>query len=178
VGSRRGGTKAAAKRIGMSQRDYDSKRAAGFKWCYRGKHWILTGEFGSDVTRADGLATICCECRAYQHKARYVPRPSQPRPQGRRYVAARDGDKIQARGRVNHLVRVKVIPDPDDLPCVDCGDGAGGATRHSYDHHLGYAADHHESIEPVCYKCHDARSRRRGEIKMNIRDKEGEFLHG
>jgi hypothetical protein len=51
-------------------------------------------------------------------------------------------------------------PNPNDIPCVDCGH-IGSDRRHEYDHHLGYAADHHGDVEAVCSRCHHARERRR-----------------
>lgn len=81
---------------------------------------------------------------------------------GMRHVAARDGDKKQARARVNHLVRTGRMPHPSTLPCTDCGH-AGEGRLHEFDHHLGYAAEFHESVEIVCCKCHRARSVARGE---------------
>jgi len=79
--------------------------------------------------------------------------------------ASRSGDKKQARRRVNYLVEQGLIPHPEDLPCVDCGDGVfSGSYRHEYDHYLGYSADHQLDVEPVCSKCHHNREAvRRGE---------------
>lgn len=75
---------------------------------------------------------------------------------GTRRVDARDGDKKQARDRVAHLVTVGVLPAAASVPCVDCGD-LGGVLDHQYDHHLGYAAEHHESVQVVCSQCHKHR---------------------
>ncbi len=73
-------------------------------------------------------------------------------------VVPRDGDFKQARGRVNHLVNVGLLPDPNDVPCADCGHVfAVGERRHEYDHHHGYDAQHHECVESVCTTCHHAR---------------------
>ncbi len=70
----------------------------------------------------------------------------------------RDGDKAQARQRVNVEVRTGRRPHPNDLPCVDCGHvWAPGERRHEYDHHLGYAAEYHYDVEPVCTRCHSRR---------------------
>lgn len=68
----------------------------------------------------------------------------------------RDGDKVQSRQRVNVEVREGRRPHPNDLPCVDCGH-KGDDRRHEYDHHLGYAAEHHYHVQPVCTLCHAAR---------------------
>lgn len=76
----------------------------------------------------------------------------------------RDGDKRQARRRINVEVREGRRPHPNALPCVDCGHiWTSGQRRHEYDHHLGYAPEHHYNVEAVCTKCHHARSNTRGE---------------
>ena len=70
----------------------------------------------------------------------------------------RDGDKKQARQRINVEVRTGRRPHPNTLPCVDCGHvWEPGGRRHEYDHHLGYAAKHHGDVQPVCTVCHTKR---------------------
>ncbi len=70
----------------------------------------------------------------------------------------RDGDKKQARQRINVLVRTGRLAHPNDLPCRDCGHAwKPGERRHEYDHHRGYAAAHHYDVEPVCTTCHAKR---------------------
>jgi hypothetical protein len=77
---------------------------------------------------------------------------------------ARDGDRKQARQKVNYFVTQGRLPRPCDLPCVDCGHvWADGERRHEYDHHLGYGADHQFDVEAVCTSCHHKRSLARGE---------------
>lgn len=68
----------------------------------------------------------------------------------------RDGDKIQARQRVNVEIRNGYMENPNELPCFDCGH-VGSDRRHEYDHYLGYDAEHHLDVQPVCAKCHHAR---------------------
>jgi len=76
----------------------------------------------------------------------------------------RDGDKVQARQRINVEVRTGRRPHPNTLPCTDCRHvWIPGERRHEYDHHLGYAAVHHGDVEPVCTKCQRHRSIERGE---------------
>jgi hypothetical protein len=71
---------------------------------------------------------------------------------------AMDGDRKQARHRVNMEVKSGHRPHPTELPCVDCGHvWKLGERRHEYDHHLGYAAEHHLDVEPVCTTCHTLR---------------------
>lgn len=78
-------------------------------------------------------------------KRRYGPLPHLPR----------NGDKKQARQCVNVEVRTGHRPHPNTLPCVDCGHVyMSGERRHEYDHHKGYAAEHHLDVEPVCTLCH------------------------
>lgn len=70
----------------------------------------------------------------------------------------RDGDKEQARQRINVEVRTGRRPHPNTLPCTDCSHVHGpGERRHEYDHHLGYAAEHHGDVQPVCTTCHAKR---------------------
>lgn len=70
----------------------------------------------------------------------------------------RDGDRVQARQRVNVEVRTKRRPHPNTLPCVDCGHVWGpGGRRHEYDHSKGYDAEHHLEVEAVCTTCHAQR---------------------
>jgi hypothetical protein len=67
-------------------------------------------------------------------------------------------EKRRARERVKDAIRREAIPPAKALNCVDCGQPAN-----QYDHPRGY--ENALDIEPVCYKCHGARSRQRGEHK-------------
>lgn len=160
MGSALGVLKVAAARTGLSLEDYQARVANGEKWCTGCKSWHPKSEFKIDRSRYDGLASKCVAYRKARYKDEYVPRP---RPKaGRRFAAARDGDQLQARGRVNHLVNVGLLPEPNDVPCTDCGHAwSVGERRHEYDHHLGYSAGHHESVESVCTTCHHARENER-----------------
>jgi len=83
---------------------------------------------------------------------------------GRKPHAGRDGDRVQARRRIQYLVRRGVIPSASELPCTDCGHvWLPGEPRHSYDHARGYGPGHHDDAEPVCSTCQGDRTRRRGE---------------
>lgn len=89
--------------------------------------------------------------------------------------AARDGDHLQARQRVNVEVRTGRRAHPNTLPCAICGHvWSAGQRRHEYDHHKGYAAKHHLDVQPVCTTCHRALCESRGELKQQ-RDSEGRY---
>ncbi|WP_175974548.1 hypothetical protein [Burkholderia sp. BCC1047] len=99
--------------------------------------------------------------------ARINPATGRPGPAA---TPARDGDKVQARQRVNVEVRTGRRPHPNDLPCVDCGHiYAIGERRHEYDHHLGYAAEHHLDVQAVCTSCHAKRDSARANQTHCIR---------
>jgi hypothetical protein len=88
--------------------------------------------------------------------------PKRPRRPGPEPKPARDGDRIQARQRINVEVRTGRRPHPNTLACTDCGhthqpDGL----KHEYDHHLGYAAENHLDVQPVCRLCHVKRDSKR-----------------
>jgi hypothetical protein len=169
VGSYIGIQKIAAKRAGVTYEQYLERIASGLKWCDVCETWLKQDRFGKDRSRWDGLAAHCLKCRKNQYYRVYQPKPKVIR-RGRRFVPARDGDKKQARSRVNNLVKRGLLPDPNSIPCVDCGHIYDGKTRHEYDHYLGYAARSHESVESVCATCHGERTSARGETKAARRN--------
>ena len=90
------------------------------------------------------------------------PKGPAPSRLGIHLAEARDGDKKQARARVNHRVDVGLIPDPNNLPCSDCGHiYVHGERRHEHDHARGYSRAHQLYVEAVCTTCHHAREARR-----------------
>lgn len=87
-------------------------------------------------------------CDSNVRPGRSGPKPATPR----------DGDKKQARQRINVEVRTGRRAHPNTLACFDCGHvWSEGERRHEYDHYLGYAACHHASVQPVCTVCHARR---------------------
>lgn len=167
----------AARHHGISLAVYKQKSKTR-KHCVGCKTWRRRDDFWKDRTRCDGLDARCKRCRNEFGRSRYKPKP-RPKP-GRRYVEARDGDKKQARSRVNYLVRVGILDDPDDVACVDCGH-LGEGLRHEFDHFLGYAAEHHEDVEVLCSVCHSKRTHVRGEDRWSRRaerDALGRFVGG
>ena len=79
-----------------------------------------------------------------------------------RLVPTRDGDKRQARARVNYLASAGRIARPNELACADCGHAwAPGERRHEYDHHQGYGAEQQLAVQAVCTRCHHRRERNR-----------------
>lgn len=152
--------KTAAKKAQTSLAEYQSRLKEGQKWCSVCKAWHCASEFGKDRSRWDGLAAGCRKGR--NRKGRTVHRPRLPIIKGRAFTPPRDGDRKQARRRINYFVEAKLLPHPNALPCVDCGHiWRQNEKRHEYDHYLGYAAENHEKVQAVCTSCHHARERRR-----------------
>lgn len=95
-----------------------------------------------------------------RRKCTFGPAPMPPR----------DGDKVQARQRINVEVRTGRRPHPNTIPCADCGHVyKPGERRHEYDHHRGYAARHHLHVEAVCTTCHAARDSQKKKQRRCIR---------
>lgn len=160
-GSAEGALRTAAKRVGLSPSEYLDRVNAGLRWCYRDQDWEPIANFGRDRSRMDGLERCCRRSRNAAARSRHVP-SERPREIGRRRVPARDGDQQQARRRIDYLISIGHMSEPNDVACTDCGhEFLLGQRRHEYDHHLGYAAEHHEHVEAVCTTCHHARESRR-----------------
>lgn len=118
-------------------------------------------DFARDASRPDGLTYWCKACRNARARRNHVSRATGAAP-GPDRLPERDGDQLQARRSVNHLVETGQIPRPNDLPCTDCGhEWAPGERRHEYDHHQGYGAGHHLDVEAVCTTCHHRREAER-----------------
>ena len=168
--TKKGALKVAAKKLGLSLDDYLQHIRNFEKWCSICKKWHGINTFGKDITRGDGLVPACRDSRNKKLRDKYTPKP---RKRGRRFANARNGDKFQARGRTNYLINIGLLPSPNDLPCVDCGDIYDGKARHEYDHYLGYTEDNHDEVEAVCSKCHHKRH-----PLSRSRDKQGRFSNG
>ena len=107
IGPAPGGTQALlklARQHGLTLDELEQRRQTD-SWCTRCKAWHPHSEFGKDGSRFNGLAASCRASRNACARAVYQP-SARHRTNGRRYVQARDGDKLQARRRVNHLVDV------------------------------------------------------------------------
>lgn len=156
MGSRAGVMRTAAKRLGLTLSEYEQRIAGGEKWCTTCKAWRQRADFVRDASRSDGLKAACRRHRG----RRQLTLGLRVRPD--RLVDPRDGDRRQARRRVNHLVDRGRLPAANDVPCADCGHvWSPGERRHEYDHHRGYAPEHHEDVEPVCTTCHHRRENER-----------------
>jgi hypothetical protein len=106
-------------------------------------------------------------------RGRYIPK-SRISKKGEFFVPARDGDKLQARARINHAIQIGLIPNPNSVPCMDCGH-LGQDRRHEYDHPFGYSAKQQMAVEPVCSICHHKRTITRGEL-IQRRDRKGRYI--
>jgi hypothetical protein len=110
--------------------------------------------------------------------ARINPETGRPGPAPK---PSRDGDKMQARQRINVEVRTGRRPHPNELSCVDCGHvHVLGERRHEYDHYLGYDAEHHLDVQSVCTRCHakrdSARARKTHCIRGHRFDEQNTYL--
>lgn len=158
--TKEGAIKAAAKRAGISTAKHKRLSREGKKWCIVCRIWHMKNEFGKDRTRYDGLCAACRDGRNEKDRTYYKPR-QRPKP-GRRFVPPRSGDGNQARHRINYFIMMGLMQHPNALSCVDCGhQWRPGGRRHEYDHYLGYAAENHEHVQPVCSRCHHLREDKR-----------------
>ena len=133
------------------------------RWCTGCKERHPLMAFGRDVSRPDGLNPTCKEFKNRRARLNHVSRAVPGSRRGPAPIPERDGDRLQARRSVNHLVETGRLPSPNDVPCTDCGHVTGDGRRHEYDHFMGYASGNHLKVEPVCSKCHHNREdRRRG----------------
>lgn len=163
MGSLIGTQKAAAARLGLTLEQYQERLTEGEKWCTGCKAWHPVEAFPKDRHRADGRRATCREhTRVKERSTARGLNPATGRP-GPAPHPARDGDKRQARQRINVEVRTGRRPHPNTQPCTDCGHvWTEGERRHEYDHHQGYDAAHHLDVQPVCTTCHHRRETDRG----------------
>lgn len=157
--TKEGAEKCAARKCGIHVDEYRIRVQRGEKHCHRCRIWKPVDFFGSDSTRYDGVSAVCSDCRRERAKAMYVKVGRVSR-KGHRLVAIRDGDKLQARARVNLLVKIGRLENPNKLPCYDCGH-RDNDRRHEYDHFAGYASDKQECVQAVCTLCHKKRDCKR-----------------
>src|SRR6185369_549903 len=117
-----GALKIAAKKTNTPLPEYLAKRTAGEKWCYYCRDWHPISSFGKNKRKADGLDASCLNSRKIRYQQTYEPLlPELSRRGQRPGTPSRDGDKAQARQKVNYAVQTGRIPSPNSLPCTDCG---------------------------------------------------------
>lgn len=63
MGSALGVRKGHASRLGLTLDEYEARIGGGEKWCMRCREWHPVAVFGSDRSRADGLASACLGSR-------------------------------------------------------------------------------------------------------------------
>jgi len=135
----------------------------GFSWCTACKSLQPLELFCADRSRWNQLSSKCSVCRSGIERRGRMESCDVVHERGRCFIEPRDNDPKQARGRVNHLVNVGILPDPEIIPCSDCNH-VGSDKRHEYDHYLGYAKENHEKVQVVCTTCH-ARRHQKTECK-------------
>ncbi|MEG4574282.1 hypothetical protein QUA56_16555 [Microcoleus sp. N3A4] len=156
-----GAIKVNANKLGISVEEYNQKVESGLKNCFRCKQWLSLDLFRSDKSRYDEKNPSCTKCRNAYCRSRHKSIPKELRkPLGPPPSPCRDGDKRQARARVNHRIKAGKLPHPNSLACVDCNH-FGSDKRHEYDHYKGYAGIHHLEVECVCTSCHGKREKQR-----------------
>lgn len=133
-------------------------------------------QFYRQAKSADGRGSYCRQCAAAymlrwnaEHpeyaagKMRaYVGDPARRAANTRESRKRHPGHDI-ARSAVSHAIAAGKLPPAKTLRCMDCGEGA-----RQYDHARGYSEGHHLDVEPVCTRCHGARSRSRGEHRRKV----------
>lgn len=165
-----GALKLSARATGLTVDEYLVKIKNGLKWCTGCKGWHHYSLFGLDSSRRDGLSQFCFSYRKILYKRMYKPR-SRISKKGERFSSPRDGDKKQARARVNHLVYIGLLPNPNSLECSTCH-GGKKSKRIEYHHHNGYSKEFHEDVIPVCSTCHAVEH---GNAKKKTSDSHGKF---
>jgi len=144
----------AARKTGVSLIQYLDNRNSGLKWCSACKEWHKKELFTKDKSRYDGLSSVCALFRKKLYQESYV-RKIRKSKKGCRYSVPRGGDKKQARHRINHLVEIGIIANPNSVSCVDCGH-RGKDKRHEY-HHDSYTIKNQEIVVCLCSECHHKR---------------------
>jgi hypothetical protein len=157
--TKEGALKGFRNRNNIGVDEFQNNLSAGLKWCFGCKTWHEKNNFGSDRSRDDGLAASCKKYRRLIFSKTYSKKLFKTTTRGLRFVPVRDGDKKQARRRVNHLVEAGMLSNPNEIPCTDCGHLNTNDVRHEYDHYLGYKAEYQETVEAVCTQCHHKRER-------------------
>lgn len=149
-----GAEKQAAGACGLPLEEYRRRRDAGEKRCNVCKQWKPEREFNIDRSRGDGLYPGCRDCQNARSRAKYTVIPFDKRkPYGPSPGIPRDGDKKQARSRVNKLVQRGRLPRPNDVRCSRCGH-IGNDKRHEYHHQNGYGKRFHTDVTVLCTTCH------------------------
>ena len=156
-----GAIKVSAKKLGISVEEYIQFVESGLKNCFRCKQWLSKDMFQTDKSRFDGKNASCTQCRNAYCRSKHKSIPKELRkPMGLPPSPCRDGDKIQARAKINRLIQSEKLANPNSLPCVDCNH-LGSDKRHEYDHYKGYAGINHLEVECVCTSCHAKREKQR-----------------
>lgn len=116
-------------------------------------------QFSRSVRTKSGFQFSCKDCKRVQVRDWRRRLRAEGRliwPTGSE-VRRRNPEKAAAWIAVAKAVASGRLPRVSTWPCVDCGQPAK-----RYDHHQGYAPEHHLDVEPVCFRCDGLRTRARG----------------
>jgi hypothetical protein len=149
AGNKLGSSKRVANMLGISLDEYLRKVSSGLKYCYGCQKWLSTNLFSIDLSRGDGISSLCKKCKyekGYTRKKREV-------------------EIIKRRAHRAVFMRVLrgKLENPNLINCFDCGH-IGNDRRHEYDHYNGYQGDDKFHVQAVCSLCHAKRHKERRNV--------------
>lgn len=143
------------------------------KACRKCKRVLPLSAFGVDLRVRSKLKARCGDCCADACREIYAKDPEggaarqreRPRDAAAARQAAKRSDKAhpdrrRARELIKTMIRRGDLPRASECTCTDCP-----AQATAYDHAQGYDGENAKIVEPVCYRCHGARGRARGEFR-------------
>jgi len=136
-----------ATRLGIPLRVYQTYIAQGLKRCSSCTLWQTIEHYYVHKRKDKAFPSSSCKgCLSVQSKQAYT---------GNSRKLPQDGNKAQAYRTIRKEIENGTRKHPNTLPCANCGRvWLDGDTRHEYHHHLGFAADFHTSVTPLCKPCH------------------------
>lgn len=145
-GRKLGAIKKVANNLGIDLQDYLARMKSGQKYCYGCKTWKEQASFTVDLSRGDGLSSLCKECK-YQKGITRKPRNIEI-------------EKRRAHRAIYMRVLRRKLANPNSISCFDCGH-FGNDRRHEYDHYNGYLGEAKFQVQAVCSLCHAKRHKER-----------------
>ena len=168
TGAKKAAIRKTASKAGISVEQYLANEKFGMKWCTDCESFVDQDYFYDTSSRGRARKhSYCKSCSRIRSKRANDLRLSTSEEFSKRETFPRDGDKKQARYRVNREVHKGNLPHAQTVACIDCGH-VGSDKKHHYDHYLGYAGINHLAVECVCVSCHQKRERQRNQQPQGI----------